>query len=167
MLLAAETAVSPLVQTLVEHAFELVSTVLLTAVFPAVLAFLKARQSESAAARVTLVFAEAANSAVAVVDRELRPKVKAAMADGVLTDAEKKELRDEALRILKTNVAPDVWKGAQAQFGPLLEGWLKGLIERAVTSRRAEEAGAAGAKAAAEVKTATDAANVFEAGVKP
>lgn len=164
-MIAAETAVSPLVKTLVEHSFELVSTVLLTAVFPAVLAFLKARQAESATARMALVVTEAAASAVAVVDRDMKPKVMAALADGVLTDKEKAELRDEALRILRVNVAPEVWNQAKASFGPLLEGWLKGLIERAVTERRTQTAGAAGQAAAGEVKTATDAANAFEAAV--
>lgn len=164
-MLATETAVSPLVKMLVEHGFELVSGLLLTTIFPALLGFLRAKASESSAARVTLVVAEAANSAVAVVDRELKPKVLAAMADGVLTDTEKAQLREEALRILKTNVAPEVWTLARAQFGPLLEGYLKGLIERAVTERRAVQASAAGQAAAGEVKTATDAANAFEAAV--
>lgn len=167
LLLAAETAVPGWIRLAIDHGLEAFVALLGVTILPALRGWLSAKAAESSAARVGLVLTESAQSAVAVVDRELKPKLKAALADGVLTDTEKAELQQEALRILRANVAPQLLEQAKAHFGPLLEGYLKGLIERAVTHRRAEEAGAAATKAAATVTTATDAANVFEAGVKP
>lgn len=135
-MIAAEVAISPVFSWLLEHGWQ----VLVVFVLPAVKRWLDANAAQSEVAKVTKVFADAAASAVAVVDRELRPKLVAALADGKLTDAERAELQAEAISILKNSVAPDVFEQAKKHFGPLLENWLKGHVERALTVKRASDA---------------------------
>ena len=160
-LLAVETAVNPVIHTLVSQGLEVLLGVLTLTVMPALLALLRAKASESSASRVALVFAEAAASAVAQVDRELKPKLLAALADGVLTDDEKTALKEEAMKILRGTIAPELWEQAKKHFGPLLEQWIAGLIERAVTERRLKLAAVAKVEAVDSVKTVDDAVKVL------
>lgn len=151
LLLAADTAVSPVFQFLGNHLLQLVLSVVGTVLLPAVKRFFEARTAESNVSRVISVFVEAATSAVAIVDRDLKPKLLAALADGILTDTEKAELHTAAMAILKSSVAPELYEQAKVHFGPMLESWMKGLIERAVTDRQATKALAT---RAAEARTA-------------
>lgn len=158
-MIAAEVAISPVFTWLLEHGWQ----VLVVFLFPAVKRWFDARATEanagaaqSEAARISKLLAEAVMGAVAVVDRDYKPKLVAAMADGKLTDAEKAMLRAEAIRIAKETIAPEVLELARAQFGEAgLVTLLVGLVERFVTERRSQEGWvkleAAKAKAFAEV----------------
>lgn len=145
LLLAADTAVSPVVQFLFDHVLELVSSVVLSALVPWVKRWLEARTDEANAsaaqkglAKTALVLTEMAASVVALIEVDFKPKLKAALADGKLTDAEKAELRTEALRLLKEKAPAEVLKQAEGHFGPFVDMLLKGLIERQYQSQKAE-----------------------------
>lgn len=99
-------------------------------------AFLRAKAGESKAAGVALVFTEAAHSVVAELEVTLKPKLQAALADGVLTQAEQGELKKAALDALKTRLPATALQSASAVFGPMLDTWLGGLIERAVSAQK-------------------------------
>lgn len=98
--------------------------------------FLRAKSGESKVAGIALVFTEAAQSVVAELEVTLRPKLAAALADGVLTRAEKDELKAAALTALKTKLPPALLQGASGLFGPFLDTWLGGLIERSVQQQK-------------------------------
>lgn len=99
-----------------------------------------AKTSTSKVAAVAAPFAELAASVVANLDKTLRPQLQAALADGVLSAGEKQLLRDTALARLKEQAPSGLLKAAQSVFGPMLDTWLAGLVERSVTERRALEA---------------------------
>ena len=99
-------------------------------------AFLRAKAGESKAAGVALVFTEAAHSVVAELEVTLKPRLQAALADGVLTQAEKDELKKAALDALKTRLPATALQSASAVFGPMLDTWLGGLVERAVAAQK-------------------------------
>jgi hypothetical protein len=99
--------------------------------------YLHAREAESRVARIAAVFAEGARSIVAELDATLRPQLAEALADGVLTAAEKAKLKEAALLALRSKLPPALLEQARGVFGPLLDSWLGGLVERAVTDRRA------------------------------
>ncbi len=98
--------------------------------------FLKAKAGESKVFGVLSVVTEAANSVVAELNVTLKPQLQAALADGVLTDAEKKQLKDSALLVLKTKLPAATLGAAQGMFGPMLDTWLGGLVERAVIDQK-------------------------------
>lgn len=98
--------------------------------------FLKAKSSESKVLGVLSVVTEAANSVVAELNATLKPQLQAALADGVLTDLEKKQLKDAALLVLKTKLPAATLASAQGLFGPMLDTWLGGLVERAVVEQK-------------------------------
>lgn len=98
--------------------------------------FLKAKAGESKVFGVLSVVTEAASSVVAELNVTLKPQLQAALADGVLTDAEKKQLKDAALLVLKTKLPAATLASAQGMFGPMLDTWLGGLVERAVTEQK-------------------------------
>ena len=99
-------------------------------------AFLRAKAGESKAAGVALVFTEAAHSVVAELEVTLKPRLQAALADGVLTQAEKDELKKAALDALKTRLPATALQSASAVFGLMLDTWLGGLVERAVAAQK-------------------------------
>lgn len=99
-------------------------------------AFLRAKAGESKAAGVALVFTEAAHSVVAELEVTLKPQLQAALSDGVLTQAEQAALKKAALDALKTRLPATALQSASAVFGPMLDTWLGGLIERAVTAQK-------------------------------
>lgn len=99
--------------------------------------FLHARERESNVAKIGAVFAEAAKSVVAELDATLKPKLQAALADGVLTAAEKAELKLAAVGALKSKLPVQILAGASGLFGSFLDVWLGGLVERALTERQA------------------------------
>jgi hypothetical protein len=102
--------------------------------------YLTEKQRSSVAARIGAVAAEAARSVVAELDVTLKPQLQAALADGQLTDAEKAQLKATALQAMREKLPPALMAQASGVFGPLLETWLGGLVERAVTDRKASEA---------------------------
>ena len=73
----------------------------------------------------------------------MKPKLQAALADGKLTDVEKAELKEAALSALKTKLPAGILGGAQAIFGPLVDQWMGGLIERSVLAQKPPDAAAA------------------------
>lgn len=99
-------------------------------------AFLKSKSSESKVLGVLSVVTEAANSVVAELNATLKPQLQAALADGVLTQAEKDQLKKAALDVLKTKLPAATLASAQGLFGPMLDTWLGGLVERAVVEQK-------------------------------
>lgn len=99
-------------------------------------AFLRAKSSESKVFGVLSVVTEAANSVVAELNVTLKPQLQAALADGVLTQAEKDQLKAAALAVLKTKLPSATLGAAQGMFGPMLDTWLGGLVERAVIDQK-------------------------------
>lgn len=99
-------------------------------------AFFKTKSAESKVFSVLSVVTDAAASVVAELNVTLKPQLQAALADGVLTDAEKKQLKDAALLVLKTKLPAATLASAQGMFGPLLDTWLGGLVERAVIDQK-------------------------------
>jgi len=117
-------------------------------------AFLKAKSAESKVLGVLSVVTEAANSVVAELNATLKPQLQAALADGVLTQAEKDQLKKAALDVLKTKLPAATLASAQGLFGPMLDTWLGGLVERAVVEQK-------------PVKTLEEAAESFRKGPVP
>jgi len=117
-------------------------------------AFLKAKSAESKVLGVLSVVTEAANSVVAELNATLKPQLQAALADGVLTQAEKDQLKKAALDVLKTKLPAATLASAQGLFGPMLDTWLGGLVERAVVDQK-------------PVKTLEQAAEAFRRGPQP
>ena len=99
-------------------------------------AFLKAKTGESKVFSVLSVVTDAAASVVAELNVTLKPQLQAALADGVLTDDEKRQLKKAALDILKHKLPAATLASAQGMFGPLLDTWLGGLVERAVIDQK-------------------------------
>lgn len=105
-------------------------------------AYLRTKAAESRAANVGLIVTEAARSAVLDLDRELKPKLQAALADGVLTDKEKGELKEAALVLLKTKLPSGLLGTAASIFGAFTDTYLAGKIEQAVKEKNAMDAAA-------------------------
>lgn len=99
--------------------------------------YLGAKSAESKGALVGLKLATAAQSVVADLNSTLRPQLEAALADGVLTDAEKKQLKDAALTALKTKLPAELMGAASGIFGAFLDTHLSGLVEQAVSQQKA------------------------------
>lgn len=116
---------------------------ILVALLAKLVQYLNSKGKESKLALVGGVVADAAHSVVAELDVTLRPKLTAALADGKLTDAEKAELKAAAVDALKTKLPASVMGGAAGIFGPLLDQWLGGMVERAVSARAVTEAAGA------------------------
>jgi len=110
---------------------------LLIAALGKLTAFLHAKEKESIGMRVASVLTGAASSVVAELDVTLRPKLEAALADGALTQVEKDQLKAAALDALKSKLPPALLGQAGTIFGPMLDTYLGGLVERAVTDRAA------------------------------
>ena len=106
-------------------------------------AFLRAKASESKVAKVSLVVTEAARAAVLELDATIKPKLKAFLADGVLSDAEKAELKAMAMDLLKTKLPAGLLTTAGSVFGAFTETYLAGKIEQAVAEKNSVQASAA------------------------
>lgn len=99
-------------------------------------AFLRSKQTESKAARIGLVVTEAARAAVLELDATIKPKLKAYLADGILSDEEKADLKRIAMDLLKTKLPGGLLKGAADVFGAaFLDTYLGGKIEQAVIEK--------------------------------
>lgn len=135
----AATPQSPILTAVLQYVVPALVTVLgplLVLALGQLAAYLRAKAGESKAAGVALVFTEAAHSVVAELEVTLKPKLQAALADGVLTQAEKDELKRAALDALKTRLPATALQSAGAIFGPMLDTWLGGLVERAVAAQK-------------------------------
>lgn len=113
---------------------------LLTAALARLVAYLGAKATESRGALVAAKLAGAAQSVVAELNATLRPQLEAALADGVLTVAEKQQLKAAALEQLKTRLPKDLLAAASGIFGGFLDTYLGGLVERAVNEQKATAA---------------------------
>jgi len=103
-------------------------------------AFLRAKSAESKAAKVGLVVTEAARAAVLELDASIKPKLKAFLADGKLSDEEKAELKKMALDLLKTKLPAGLLTAAGGVFGAFTDTYLAGKIEQAVAEKNAVQA---------------------------
>jgi hypothetical protein len=101
--------------------------------------FLRARSAESRAAKVGSVITEAARAAVLELDATLKPKLKEYLADGKLSDAEKAELKQAAVDLLKTKLPIGLLDTAGKVFGAFTETLIAGKIEQAVAEKNALE----------------------------
>jgi hypothetical protein len=140
---AQDTAAPPAPSPILTAVLQYVVPALVTVLGPLAIwalgqlaAFLRAKASESKVFGVLSVVTEAANSVVAELNVTLKPQLQAALADGVLTDAEKKQLKEAALVVLKTKLPAATLQSAQGLFGPMLDTWLGGLVERAVQEQK-------------------------------
>lgn len=113
---------------------------LLAAALAKLVAYLHGKAQESKVALVGSFFAEAAQSIVHEIEVSLRPQIQKALEDGTLSPEEGAQLKNEALRILKTKVPATMLEAAKKLFGPLLDTWLGGLVERANSTMDAGKA---------------------------
>lgn len=133
----------------------------LTALIGFLANYLRSKQAESKAARVGLVVTEAASAAVHELDATMKPKLKAYLADGVLSEEEKADLKKTALELLKTKLPGGLLKTAAEVVGAgFLDTYLSGKVEEAVKEKKVLEA-------QASVKTLEDAAKVMGQGPQP
>lgn len=102
--------------------------------------YLIVKGNESKAALLSSKMVGAVASVVAELNATLRPQLEAALADGVLTDTEKKALKDAALELLKTKLPGEMMAALTATFGSLTDAYLGGLIEREVLNQKATAA---------------------------
>lgn len=137
----AEVKPSPLVQ-LAAGLQDLLFTALLAGL--AFLAnFLRQKTAESKAARIGLVVTESARAAVLELDATMKPKLKAYLADGVLSEEEKADLKKTAVELLKSKLPGNLLTAAGGIFGAFTDTYLAGKIEQAVAEKNALQATAA------------------------
>ncbi len=106
-------------------------------------AFLRSKAASDKAANIGLVITEAARAVVLELDATMKPKLKAFLADGVLDDVEKTELKSMAMAMLRLKLPAGVLKTAADVFGAaFLETYLGGKIEQAVAEKNAVQASA-------------------------
>lgn len=102
--------------------------------------WVKSKAGESKFAAFVLPVTEAARAVVLEIDVRLKPKLAKFLEDGVLSEDEKKQLRDEAFTLLKEKLPPTLLAAGQSQLGALFETFLKGKIEQAVVEKNAIKA---------------------------
>jgi hypothetical protein len=119
---------------------DLVMTGLL-ALIGMLIAYLRSKSATDKASHIGLVITEAARAAVLELDATIKPKLKEYLADGVLSDFEKADLKARALEILKTKLPAGVLSTAATVFGAaFLDTYLGGKIEQAVSEKNAVQA---------------------------
>lgn len=102
--------------------------------------WLARKAKESSLARLAAHAFDLAQSVVAHIESEMRPKLTSALADGRLTPEERLELKEQAMRLLKEALAE---KGlAQLEkvrglTGSATQVYLSGLVERALGAQKA------------------------------
>jgi hypothetical protein len=102
--------------------------------------FLRQKSAESKAARVGLVITESARAAVLELDAVMKPKLKAYLADGVLSDEEKADLKKTAVELLKSKLPGNLLTAAGGIFGAFTDTYLAGKVEQAVAEKNALQA---------------------------
>lgn len=101
--------------------------------------WLRQKAKDSKTGQVLVRAWELAQSVVAHVEVHMRPQFRAAFADGKLTAEERTKLKAEALRLMKEGLGDhgmNALRGALGIFGPSVEVFLSGLIERALGVQR-------------------------------
>lgn len=94
--------------------------------------FLKSKSKESKLTLILSHISEVAKAAVLRVEMTLKPKLVAALQDGVLTDKEKAELKSEAMKLVWESLPSDVLSLARAFFGQSLESVVSTKVEGAL-----------------------------------
>ena len=102
--------------------------------------YLKEKGKESKTLNIVAVLTESVRSMVAHLNATLRPQLEAALADGVLTDAEKTKLKETAIETVKKSLPAATLNTAKSIFGDFLDPFLAGLVERAVLDQKAAAA---------------------------
>lgn len=141
------TPAQPTEPTFVQRIWSYVAPTLATAI-GALLVYLlgllvtwvQSKSKESKFAAFVLPITEAARAVVLELDARVKPKLAKFLEDGVLSDAEKAQLRDEALAVLKEKLPGTLLEAGQKQLGGLLDTFLKGKIEQAVAEKNALQA---------------------------
>lgn len=68
------------------------------------------------------------------INTRLKPQLTAYMADGVLSDAEKAQLKEEAKKLLLSSIAPEMMVYLRGTLGGAFDSVISGVIERAVVA---------------------------------
>ncbi len=97
--------------------------------------WLHSKEQGSKLAQLGAVVVDMSQSIVAELNVTLRPQLAAALADGVLTDVEKAQLKTTAVGILKTKLPVGLQALARQFFGDAVDTWLGGHVERALQSQ--------------------------------
>ena len=115
----------------------LIAVVPLGALAPKGIELLNAKAKGARFEYVVNLLAEAARVAVLEVETTLKPKLVAALQDGVLTDTEKAALKAAAMQLLLSRLPVGVVAMAKGVFGPALEAVLAKNVEAAVLTMKA------------------------------
>lgn len=102
--------------------------------------WVRSKAGESKFAAFVLPVTEAARAVVLEIDVRLKPKLAKFLEDGVLSEDEKRQLRNEAFQLLKEKLPSTLMAAGQAQLGALFDTFLKGKIEQAVIEKNAIKA---------------------------
>lgn len=101
--------------------------------------FLNKKAGESKYAKTFAQLVELVKSLVAHADAELRPQIQKALDDGSLSPEEAKALKAKVLELAKSSIGPSL-SGIAAILGiqgGAIDTFLSGLIEQAVTTKKA------------------------------
>ncbi len=76
---------------------------------------------------------QTASNVVAHIEAELKPDMVKAVADGVVTDEEATALKAKGMELLKASISTEAMAVLKANLGAGVDGFLSGLLERALT----------------------------------
>lgn len=102
--------------------------------------YLHEKGSTSKVARVGAVLSDAARAAVLDVETNLKPKLDSALADGVLTDDEKKMLKDAAVKLVVDKLPGGLLSVAKGIYGALFDTVVSSAVEGALAELKAVQA---------------------------
>jgi len=103
------------------------------------IAYLSAKGEHTKLAAAGLKVAMLADAVVADLNATVKPELQAALADGKLTDEEKKYLKDLALARLKDMLGKHGLSTIQSVIGvwlPSIDTYLSGVIEQSVSAAK-------------------------------
>ena len=110
-----------------------------------------------------------AAAVVTHLNTNVKEKLTTYLADGVLSEAEKADLKASAMSILTSEAGPKAFALLKASLGDAFELVVSGAIEKAVKAANKERlarAAQAGTDAAAKIQNLADAADLFSGGDK-
>lgn len=105
---------------------------LLTVLLGLLTAWVKTKAANSKLAGGASVLLDLLGAHLAKARAELGPDLKAALADGVLDQAERDALKKKLIELLLREAPADALKAVQGVFGPAFSGWLDGKAEQAI-----------------------------------
>lgn len=105
---------------------------LLTALLGMLTLWVKSKAANSKLAGGASVLLDLLNAHLAKARAELGPDLKAALADGVLDQAERDALKKKLIDLLLRDAPADALKAVSGVFGPAFAGWLDGKAEQAI-----------------------------------